>query len=119
MQSSNLWWLETEASYRSADLTAASRTPRRPRRRSTLRFPSPATNSRIVDRRHSLPAAGGKPAANAGIARFAESARPLQHVNGDCTTGFRVILTTGLATLYLAGCLAALSLLLSMWGPSL
>ena len=33
--------------------------------------------------------------------------------------GFRVILTTGLAALYLAGCLAALSLLLSMWGHSL
>jgi hypothetical protein len=30
--------------------------------------------------------------------------------------GFRVIVTTGLATLYLAGCLAALSLLLKMWG---
>ena len=33
--------------------------------------------------------------------------------------GFRVIVTTGLATLYVAGCLAALSLLLSMWSPSL
>ena len=29
--------------------------------------------------------------------------------------GFRVILTTGLATLYLAGAFAAVSLLLSMW----
>jgi hypothetical protein len=29
--------------------------------------------------------------------------------------GFRVILTTGLATLYVAGCLAALSLLVNMW----
>ena len=33
--------------------------------------------------------------------------------------GFRVILTTGLATLYLAGVCAALSLLLSMWSPTL
>ena len=33
--------------------------------------------------------------------------------------GFRVILTTGLATLYLAGAFAALSMLLSMWSPSL
>jgi hypothetical protein len=31
---------------------------------------------------------------------------------------FRVILTTGLVALYLAGCLAALSLLLSIWSPS-
>ncbi len=30
--------------------------------------------------------------------------------------GFRVILTTGLAALCLAGCLAALSLLAGMWG---
>ena len=33
--------------------------------------------------------------------------------------GFRVILTTGLAALYLAGCLAALSLLASIWGDAL
>ena len=33
--------------------------------------------------------------------------------------GFRVIVTTGLATLYLAGCLAALSLLVKMWCPFL
>jgi hypothetical protein len=33
--------------------------------------------------------------------------------------GFRVILTTGLAALYLAGCLAALSLLFGIWGLSL
>jgi hypothetical protein len=33
--------------------------------------------------------------------------------------GLRVILTTGLATLYLAGCLAALMLLASIWGASL
>ena len=33
--------------------------------------------------------------------------------------GFRVILTTGLATLYLAGCVAALSLIFAMWSPSL
>jgi hypothetical protein len=33
--------------------------------------------------------------------------------------GFRVIVTTGLATLYVLGCLAALSLLLSMWSASL
>ena len=33
--------------------------------------------------------------------------------------GFRVIVTTGLAMLYLAGCLAALCLLASMWGPDL
>ena len=33
--------------------------------------------------------------------------------------GFRVVLTTGLATLYLAGCLAALSLIVAMWSPSL
>jgi hypothetical protein len=33
--------------------------------------------------------------------------------------GFRVILTTGLAALYLAGCLAALSLLAGMWSSSL
>ena len=39
--------------------------------------------------------------------------------NGVGTMGFRVIVTTGLATLYLAGCLAALSLLFSMWSPSL
>ena len=37
----------------------------------------------------------------------------------EAVMGFRVIVTTGLATLYLAGCLAALSLLLSMWSPSL
>lgn len=39
--------------------------------------------------------------------------------NGETDMGFRVIVTTGLATLYLAGCLAALSLILSMWSPSL
>ena len=33
--------------------------------------------------------------------------------------GFRVIVTTGLAALYLAGCLAALALLLRMWSSSL
>jgi hypothetical protein len=33
--------------------------------------------------------------------------------------GFRAIVTTGLAALYLAGCLAALSLLVSLWNPSL
>jgi hypothetical protein len=33
--------------------------------------------------------------------------------------GFRVIVTAGLAVLYLAGCLAALALLISMWGPGL
>jgi hypothetical protein len=33
--------------------------------------------------------------------------------------GFRVIVTTGLATLYLAGCLAALALLAGMWTSSL
>ena len=33
--------------------------------------------------------------------------------------GFRVILTTALATLYLAGCLAALALLAGIWGASL
>jgi hypothetical protein len=33
--------------------------------------------------------------------------------------GLRVIVTTGIAALYLAGCLAALSLLLGMWRPSL
>ena len=38
-------------------------------------------------------------------------------IERDTTMGFRVIITTGLATLYLAGCLAALSLLLSMWSP--
>jgi hypothetical protein len=32
--------------------------------------------------------------------------------------GFRVIVTTGLATLYLAGCLAALALIASIWSPS-
>jgi hypothetical protein len=32
---------------------------------------------------------------------------------------FRVILTTGLAALYLAGCLAALSLLVGMWDHAL
>ena len=32
---------------------------------------------------------------------------------------FRVILTTGLVALYVAGCLAALSLLLSIWSLSL
>ena len=32
--------------------------------------------------------------------------------------GFRVIVTTGLATLYLAGCLAALSLIIGMWSAS-
>ena len=31
----------------------------------------------------------------------------------------RVILTTGLATLYVVACLAALSLILSMWSPPL
>ena len=34
-------------------------------------------------------------------------------------TGFRVILTTGLVALYLAGCLAALALLAQIWAPSL
>jgi hypothetical protein len=33
--------------------------------------------------------------------------------------GFRVIVTTGLAALYLAGCLAALALLAGMWGHAL
>jgi hypothetical protein len=33
--------------------------------------------------------------------------------------GNRVIVTTGLATLYLAICLAALSLVLSMWSHTL
>ena len=33
--------------------------------------------------------------------------------------GFRVMLTTGLATLYLLGCLAALSLVVSIWSPGL
>jgi hypothetical protein len=32
---------------------------------------------------------------------------------------FRVIVTAGLAALYLAGCLAALSLLIRMWGDAL
>lgn len=40
-------------------------------------------------------------------------------VERERTMGFRVIVTTGLATLYLAGCLAALSLLLSIWNPPL
>ena len=40
-------------------------------------------------------------------------------VERDTTMGFRVIVTTGLATLYVAGCLAALSLLLSMWASPL
>ena len=33
--------------------------------------------------------------------------------------GFRVIVTTGLLTLYLAGCLAALWLLAGIWNSSL
>ena len=33
--------------------------------------------------------------------------------------GFRVIVTTWLAALYLAGCLAALALVLSMWSRPL
>jgi hypothetical protein len=33
--------------------------------------------------------------------------------------GFRVVVMAGLATLYFAGCLAALALILSMWRPSL
>jgi len=33
--------------------------------------------------------------------------------------GMRVIVTTGLATLYAAGCLAALALVLSMWSTFL
>ena len=33
--------------------------------------------------------------------------------------GFRVIVTAGLAALYLAGCLAALALLVSMWGDGI
>ena len=37
----------------------------------------------------------------------------------DTAMGFRVFVTTGLATLYLAGCLAALSLLLSLWSTPL
>ena len=119
MQSSNLWWLQAEASYRSADLTVASRTPRRTRRQPALRFPSPATTNRVVGGEHRSPTPAGRATTQAGLARFTGSAAPLQHVNGDCTMGFRVILTTGLATLYLAGCLAALSLLLSMWGLSL
>jgi hypothetical protein len=32
---------------------------------------------------------------------------------------FRVVLTTGLVILYVAGCLAALMLLLDIWQPSL
>ena len=32
---------------------------------------------------------------------------------------FRVLMTTGLAALYVGGCLAALSLILAMWGYSL
>lgn len=39
--------------------------------------------------------------------------------NGDGTMGLRLIVTTGLAALYVAGCLAALALLLGMWSPSL
>lgn len=35
------------------------------------------------------------------------------------SAGFRVILTAGLAALYLAGCLAALALIASLWGASL
>ena len=119
MQSSNLWWLETEASYRRVDLTDASRAPRRPRRRPLLRFPSPSTTRRVVGCGHRVPAAAGRPTTQSGLAGLTASTALLQHVNGDCTVGFRVILTTGLATLYLAGCLAALSLLLSMWGYSL
>jgi hypothetical protein len=34
-------------------------------------------------------------------------------------SGFRLILTTGLVALYLAGCLAALALLAQIWSPSL
>ena len=33
--------------------------------------------------------------------------------------GMRVIVTTGLATLYVAGCLVALALILSMWSTFL
>ena len=33
--------------------------------------------------------------------------------------GFRILMTTGLVALYVGGCLAALSLILSMWSPSL
>ena len=36
----------------------------------------------------------------------------------DCTTCRRLILTTGLLTLYLAACLVALSLVASLWSPS-
>ena len=35
------------------------------------------------------------------------------------TMDFRIIMTTGLAALYVVGCVAALSLLLSMWSPFL
>jgi hypothetical protein len=50
--------------------------------------------------------------------RRGRTKRPAQ-VERDGTMGFRVIVTTGLATLYVAGCLAAISLILSMWSPSL
>jgi hypothetical protein len=46
-------------------------------------------------------------------------ARTVPMVEGDTAMGFRVIVTTGLATLYLAGCLAALSLLVSLWSSPL
>ena len=42
-----------------------------------------------------------------------------QSADGAGTMGFRVVVMAGLATLYLAGCLAALALILSMWSPSL
>ena len=45
--------------------------------------------------------------------------RNAPEVERDSTMGFRVIVTTGLAELYLAGCLAALSLLFDIWSPPL
>jgi hypothetical protein len=57
-------------------------------------------------------------AACSGPVRLASAARRTKAVNGDRAVGFRVILTTGLAVLYLAGCLAALSLLAGIWGYS-
>jgi hypothetical protein len=40
-------------------------------------------------------------------------------VGRETTMGSRVIVTTGFATLYLVACLAALSLVVSVWSASL
>ena len=48
MQGHNLWWLEVESQYRVADLNAATRTSRRPRRQPVVRFPAAIHGRRVL-----------------------------------------------------------------------